>query len=184
MSHVKDMQNHIKSAFKGRHVNTCLSITLSEIFHLHDSKEQGKCILLESAESEENLFKIINTAKKEITLFAIDGCFFKRSNPQERCDSIFFDDSTFCFAELKFDSISENELRIENNRTKAVNQIRSTFKYFNIAFNENFLGFQLEAYVCTPEHYPRKDTALSAFTLEFLEDFGINLFETNEKTFY
>ncbi len=184
MSSVNDIQNHIKANFKGRHINPCLTSTVSEIFFVDDSIEKGKCILLETVESERNLLKFINSNKKNIILLAVDGCFIGRGDKSpEHCDCIFFDDSTFCFAELKFESTTAKELSIKNNRLKAVNQLRSTFKVFDTAFAGNFLGLRLESYVCTPEHYPSKDSALNAFVIEFLEDFGMLLIESNEKTF-
>ena len=96
---------------------------------------------------------------------------------------VFFDDTTFCFAEMKFESESISDLTIQNNRTKAVRQLRSTFGIFQKAFDDNFLGLTLEAYVCTPEHYPKKGSAIESHRVDFLEDLGVRLFETNEKTF-
>ena len=182
MSSVNDVQNHIKSAFeKDRHISPCLTSTIAEVFYVDDSTKQ--CVLFERVDNEKNLLKILNPNRKEITLFAIDGCFIGKSMPPEHCDCIFFDDATFCFAELKFESITIKELTIETNRVKAVNQLRSTFKIFDTAFNRDFLGLKLEAYVCTPDHYPSKGSTLDRFVIEFLEDFGMLLFERNEKTF-
>ena len=147
------MFKHNKTVFHGRNVLPCLLPTELDVFYIDDSKEQRKCILLEHVENERNLFKITNPTHKTIVLFAIDGCFIGRSKPPEHCDCIFFNDTTFCFAEMKFESESTSDLTIQNNRTKAVRQLRSTFGIFQKAFDDNFLGLTLEAYVCTPEHY-------------------------------
>ena len=130
---------------------------------------------------KENDVCVQNVLKKPIALLAIDGCFMKGKS--SRCDCAFFDEDCFCFAELKFDSTTKSELQIAENRTKAVDQLRTTIQLFINALDNNFIGYRCEAYVCTPEHYPNKGTALDAFILEFLEDYGVDLYEKNEKIF-
>jgi len=47
---------------------------------------------------------------------------------------------------------------------------------------QNYQGLSLEAYVCTPETYPRNDASWKELSINFLEEYGIPLFEMNEKT--
>ncbi len=47
-----------------------------------------------------------------------------------------------------------------------------------------FGGYRtLEAYLCTPETFPSKNTSISNFAVEFLEEYGISLYEQNYKLF-
>lgn len=40
---------------------------------------------------------------------------------------------------------------------------------------------EIEAYICTPPTYPNKNTAISDMAVEFLDNYGVKLFEKNEK---
>ncbi|MFM5888474.1 MAG: hypothetical protein ACKPFD_19460 [Dolichospermum sp.] len=50
------------------------------------------------------------------------------------------------------------------------------------AVSKNYAGLNLEAYVCTPEFYPRFNSSWIAFAKDFLEEYGFELFEINNKT--
>ena len=180
------MQQHIISAFpSGMNVKPCMTPFSSKVVYIDDSKILGKCIWIEKIEDETKYLKITNPTKKIIVLFAIDGCFYGRSQPPKHCDCIIFDDNTFCFAELKLDYKSRNphENTIKKTRNKAINQLLSTFKIFRDAFSNNFLGFSLEAYICTPTHYPAISTKFQNFSLKTSRNLGLTLIESNKKTF-
>ncbi len=183
MSSVNNMLRQIKTIFKGRNVKPCLQPTELDFFYINDSEIRGKCILLETVEDETNLFKVINPSQKTIVLFAVDGCFIGKGKPPKHCDCIFFDDRAFCFAEMKFNSTTTSDLRMQDNRTEAISQLQSTINIFRTAFDNNFLGFELEAYVCTPDYYPKEDSSIKSQRIDFLENFGVKLFEKNERTF-
>ena len=176
------MEQHLKTVLKDRNIKPCLSLKDSSIFYIDDSTEQKKCIILDEVENASEFLKIINPNKKTLFLLAVDGCFFGDGKPPKRCDCIFFDDIIFCFAELKFKSFTEHLDNIENNRKDAITQLLLTIDFFDKRLNNNYLNFNKEAYVCTPVHYPNKNTALDAFAIQF-SDLGITLIESNEKTF-
>ena len=99
------------------------------------------------------------------------------------CDTIIFDNNYFCFLEFKLNATSVEIRAIRKNRKKAISQLSNTIDYFDNKLDKDYSGLNLEAFVVTPRTYPRKDTAWSNFEIEFLEKYGIPLFEKNEKIF-
>lgn len=95
------------------------------------------------------------------------------------CDCVFFDKSDFCFVEFKFNANSLK--KVTKNRCQAINQLSNTISYFDARLDKNYLDLNLEAYVCTPEFYPRDDATWKSLAIEFLENYGIALFESNHK---
>lgn len=182
MSDVVKMKWHLNNAFKDRAPKRCISFH-EEAFYIKDEAKGCEVLLPETVSDKDNLFHVLNPNAKQIALFKVDKCFFGDNPEFKRCDCILFDDAEFCFLEMKFNSTTIGNLRIESNRKEAVNQLRSTIKFFHAGLDNDYRGRSLEAFVCTPEHYPNKDTSLSEFVIEFLEDYGVNLFEKNEKSF-
>lgn len=185
MSSLDKMKRHLDKGFKSRATKptACIETYQDAVFYIEDVvKDRCRARFPKEVTDFDKVFEVINPNKKEIALFAVDGCFIKHK--PEHCDFICFDDATFCFGEMKFESETKSYLQIDENRNKAVNQLKSTILIFKEALQDNFLDYDVEAYVCTPPHYPNKGTALDAFVLEFIEDLGgISLFEKNEKTF-
>jgi hypothetical protein len=65
----------------------------------------------------------------------------------------------------------------------AIRQLTNTISWFNFKLSRNYPALNLEAYVCTPEFYPRFDSSWQALAIEFVEDYdGVELFERNHKT--
>ena len=179
----------INEVFKGRTIKPtdCITTEKGKLFYIDDNKVIGKCIVLKgftySPIEEQKYFKIINENEKIVSVWAVDGCFLS-SGQKERCDCIFFDDNDFCFVEFKFNATSLHPDSVKYNRKKAISQLKSTFEMIQTKFSEfsyTFMGFNLEAYVCTPDNYPHKNTAISDYAVEFLEEYGIKLYEKNEK---
>lgn len=185
MSDVVKMKRHLDLSFKSRSIKPtgCIETYNDAVFYIADvEKDRCRAFMPTEVTDFDKVFEVKNPNKKDIALFAVDGCFIKHK--PEHCDFICFDDTTFSFGEMKFESETKNYLQMETNRHKAVKQLKSTIEIFKEALKNNYLGLDIEAYVCTPPHYPNKGTALDDFVLEFIEDYGgINLFEKNEKTF-
>ncbi len=96
------------------------------------------------------------------------------------CDFVFFDGNDFCFVEFKLNATSLK--KVDENRNKAIKQLSNTIDLFDDKLAKNYEGLNLEAYVCTPEFYPRFNSSWAGFAEEFLEKYGIPLFEINDKT--
>ena len=176
----------LDNAFRGRSrlPSDCISFDSEAELYITDSESSGNCVFVKSQHNSSHLFKIINSNNHQIALWAVDGCFFKRGSSDERCDCIFFSDSEFCFAEFKFNSSSTSLLTISQNRDKAISQLRSMITLLHIKSGTYpFSQFNCEAYLCTPETYPRKNTAISKYAIEFAENYNISLYEQNHKTF-
>ena len=123
------------------------------------------------------IFKISNIWK--LGFIPIDGRKGLLGFGTSHCDCVFFDKSDFCFFEFKFNATSTK--KVTENRCKAINQLSNTIDYFDARLDKNYLELNLEAYVCTLEFYPRDDAAWKSLAIEFLENYGIELFESNHK---
>jgi hypothetical protein len=97
------------------------------------------------------------------------------------CDFIIFNKKYFCFVELKLNATSLDERKIEDNRKKAIKQLKNTIHFFDAKLAHNYCGLNLEAYVATPDSYPREDTAFQSIKVRFLEETGIKLYESRVK---
>ncbi|MFO5476844.1 MAG: hypothetical protein ACLBM2_23625, partial [Dolichospermum sp.] len=126
------------------------------------------------------LFNISNA--KMVGFIPIDGKKGLLRFGNSHCDFIFFDENDFCFVEFKLNATSEEERAISKNREKAIDQLTNTISWFNLKLNRNYAGLNLEAYVCTPEFYPRFNSSWIALARKFLEeDHGFPVFEINYK---
>jgi rRNA maturation protein Rpf1 len=131
--------------------------------------------------NEDNLFRV--ESKEKIVFIPIDGKKGLLQDGNSKCDFIIFDDTTICFVEIKLNATSEAERAIRKRRREALDQIIDTIYIFDKKLNEDYKGLKLEGYVCTPKIYPRKNAAWDSLAVEFLEEYGIPVFETNIKIF-
>jgi hypothetical protein len=183
MTTTETMIQHLDKALKDRSPRRCISTHKNALFYLDDDDNEGCTVQLAKVLDERTYFEVNNSTEKPIAVFKIDKCLMGAGTKIKRCDCALFDDTVFCFLELKYNALSATTLRIKANRTEAVDQLRSTIHFFNNTLKDNYLGRKIEAYVCTPEYYPKRDTSLDDAKIEFLEDFGIDLFEQNQRTF-
>jgi hypothetical protein len=126
---------------------------------------------------ETKTFKVSNNTI--VGFIPIDGKKGLLSYGTSHCDCVFFDKSDCCFVEFKLNATSLK--KVTENRCKAIDQLSNTIDYFDTRLDKNYLDLNLEAYVCTPEFYPRDDAAWKSLAINFLEKYGIELFEINNK---
>lgn len=170
--------------------STCISMNTSEYTLVQDNYVSNVCIFVsplnfEEAEIERSFFSIYNPNLKPVYLWAIDGCFMRTSD-EMRCDCSLFTESEFCFVEFKLNASTATLSGIKKNRRKAYKQLKTTVNLlFNALTLKNLtLGdVTLEAYICTPPVWPSNDTSLDSERIEFLEHYGVSLFEKNNKQF-
>jgi len=181
----------INSVFKGRVVapSACITENASNYFLVEDSKVTKTCVFvnhigLSDIEIEQGYFSVYNSNLRDIHLWAIDGCFMS-SKVGSRCDCVLFTDTEFCFVEFKLKATSNHPKTILDNREGAAKQLQATIELIRgaVAGQVLFEGLQYEAFLCSPPHYPSKDTSLSDQRIEFLETYGVMLFEEREKHF-
>jgi hypothetical protein len=127
---------------------------------------------------DSKLFLVKNVT--ECMFIPVDGKYGLLGFGDSYCDAIIFDNQDFCFIEFKLNATSMN--KVIKNRIKAISQLANTIAFFDTKLLQNYQGLSLEAYVCTPETYPRNDASWKELSINFLEEYGIPLFEMNEKT--
>lgn len=183
--------NRLDLAFRGYSIkpSECLTFEDStETFYIEDNKVLGFCRFIYETDADLDVyrsFKIENLTDK-LALWPIDGKFFGYGQGPARCDCVFFNNTHFCFAEFKFNATTSDLQLILQHREKAIAQLRSTIELVNEKFDANsldYLKYTLEAYLCTPVAFPSKNTSISDFAVEFLENYGISLYEQNYKLF-
>jgi hypothetical protein len=151
----------------------------------HNSDDDTFTIKLNGVDSVKNsfditkLFNVINA--KMVGFIPIDGKKGLLRNASQRCDFVFFDENDFCFVEFKLNAISEEERAIRSNTRGAIDQLKATISWFNYKLSKNYAGLNKEAYVCTPEFYPKFSATWGGFMTEFLEDYQTDLFQIKNK---
>jgi hypothetical protein len=196
MSKFDDIKELLSNAFTN--FADILQIELREEFSVIDYK--GQSFIIISIQLEDNtfsislngvetiitgfdsskLFNIINATR--VAFIPIDGKQGLLRFGDSHCDFVFFDETDFCFVEFKLNAESEEERAIGKNRKKAIGQLKNTIDLFDDKLARNYAGLNLEAYVCTPEFYPRLNASWQKLAQDFLEENGILLFERNNKT--
>jgi len=195
MSNFEEMKDHLSNNFDS--LNDVLEVELRESFSIIDHKGQSFIILsvdienktftirvngrdtIESDFDETKLFNILDA--KTIAFIPIDGKKGLLGFGDSYCDFVIFDDNDFCFVEFKLNATILEERAIRKNRKKAINQLKNTIALFDRKLNKNYNDLRLEAYVCTPETYPRADNGWRDFAIAFFDEVAIPLFEQNEK---
>lgn len=195
MSKFEDIKELLATAFDN--FSDVLQIEMRSEFSIIDY--QGQSFIIINISSDDNTFTIklnsVDTVKsgfdnsklfnisnaKMVGFIPIDGKKGLLRKVAKRCDFVFFDENDFCFVEFKLDAISEEERAIRSNTRGAIDQLKATISWFNYKLSKNYAGLNLEAYVCTPEFYPRFNSSWIAFAKDFLEEYGFELFEINNK---
>ncbi|MFM9949741.1 MAG: hypothetical protein ACKV1O_17525 [Saprospiraceae bacterium] len=189
---MKHLVSILDAAFKGRAVapSKCISFCSDPYLLVQDNRETDICVFvipgdLTQEEIAQNYFSVHNDHLKNVSLWAVDGCFMS-PGVGSRCDCILFTEEEFCFVEFKLEAQTIHPKSILEHRKKASNQLRSTIILVFGALTARRLSLgniQFEAYICSPPKFPSKDTSLPDERIEFLETYGVMLFEESEKHF-
>lgn len=183
------LKTRINADFEG--IESYLQIEMSELFSIIDYKNEGSFILKNDKiafkgenivllNEDKNMFFCIKNNKK-IGFIPIDGKQGFLGFGDSHCDYILFDENDFCFVEMKLNANSEGERAIRKNRKKAAEQLSHTITFFDEKLSRNYEGLTQEAYISTPPFYPRRNASWEQMAVEFMEIYGIQLFESNEK---
>ncbi|MFN5065470.1 MAG: hypothetical protein ACK4V0_15410 [Aphanizomenon sp.] len=195
MSKFEDIKELLATAFDK--FSDVLEIEVRSEFSIIDYK--GQSFIIKNISSDDNTFtiklngvdtvengfditKLFNVINAKIVGFVpIDGKKGLLRKVAKRCDFVFFDENDFCFVEFKLDAISEEERAIRSNTRGAIDQLKATISWFNYKLSKNYAGLNKEAYVCTPEFYPKFSATWGGFMTEFLEDYQTDLFQIKNK---
>lgn len=195
MSKFEEMREHLSNNFDN--LNDVLEIELRERFSIIDHKGQSFVVLSidienkkftiringqDTVESDFDGTKLFNILEaKTVAFIPIDGKKGLLGFGDSYCDFVIFDDNDFCFVEFKLNANSLEERAIRKNRKKAIAQLKNTIALFDSKLNNNYSDLKLEAYVCTPETYPRGDKGWTDLAIAFYDEIQVPLFEQNEK---
>ena len=195
MSKLEALKNHLSTITDFAHISSIMQSETRSDFLIIDHEGQSYIIIDNDFDKytihtqgayktvngfdETKLFHIINV--KFIIFIPIDGKNGLLGYGDSHCDCVLFDENDFCFIEFKLNAISIEERAIRKNRSKAIYQLSKTIDLFDTKLEKNYQGLNLEAYVCSPQSYPRDDASWKSISVAFLEKYGISLFETNEK---
>ena len=167
MSKFEDIKELLSTAFDN--FSDVLEIEMRSEFSIIDYQGQSFIIIninsdddtftikLNGVDSVKNgfditkLFNVINA--KMVGFIPIDGKKGLLGFGDSHCDFVFFDENDFCFVEFKLNATSLR--KVDANRDKAIKQLTNTIDLFDKKLNGNYADLNLEAYVCTPEFYPR-----------------------------
>lgn len=195
MSKFEEMRDHLSNNFDN--LNNVLEVELREKFSIIDHKGQSFIVLSIDIENntftirvngkdtvasdfdDTKLFNIINA--KTVAFIPIDGKKGLLGFGESYCDFVIFDDNDFCFVEFKLNATILEERAIRKNRKKAIAQLKNTIALFDSKLGNNYNDLRLEAYVCTPETYPRGDKGWTDLAIAFYDEIEVPLFEQNEK---
>lgn len=179
-----ELINQIKAVYPSKDIDSCIERDTNEVFWIDEDDKIGKSFILRTLsndEDEESVLKIINTYKKELNLLCIDACIFSSSDGS-RCDCAVFDDTKFCFCELKF-NVTKQKNATENLSSARNQQLDNTITILKSQLN--FSLFQkLEAYVAMRKTlYPRTPARLLGIKTAFWDKHQVEYFEEKEIIF-
>ncbi len=182
------MVTQLTEVFSQQAIQACLESESQANFYIcdspHDDVNEKTFIAITGNEQG---FKISNPNQKTIYHLPLDHCFCDHlaTYQGQRCDCIIFDDTYFCFAELKLNV--RKPKKATDKCGDALKQLITTIEFFRNSFQsvtKDFLDYNLEAYVVMQRKiYPRHPTWLKDKQTEFLEQYGVELYEKNEKEF-
>lgn len=161
--------------------NNCLEVRNDLELKIVEPHGNGKC-QINNLSIDPN-FLVRNPDSKDINFLAIDGCVFT-IEPHKRCDCAVYDDSTFCFVEIKdSDTTLVSLMTRQNHLTKAYQQLEVSINLFTSTMN--FTGYNLEAIVSFREKPPIPAVAASDQyqIFHFFSSYNVSLSVTNVKTF-
>lgn len=170
------MKEQIEAVFAKCMTNQCIEEYREPQFWIHDPKGNIKCVIhLEKQEKFD--FEVINKEEKLINFLAIDQCILDDTDGT-KCDLALFDDTTFCFVEIK--NARKNK---GNHRNKALKQLGQTITLFKEKLE--MANYALEARVCfsSSKTFPRLTAQRMVKIKRFQDQFGARLTEGNQKVF-
>ena len=180
------MVEKLRDKFGEERVNNCLSSDNREYFLVAEDDSTNQSYIVPSTETSIDVDKCVeiqNPSSNEINHISIDGCFLtsQYGYEDEKCDLIVFDDSKFCFVELK--SNAESQKQTSKNLRKARNQLGKTINFFD----NNGLDFtthNLEAYIILKNRlYPTDQASIKERRKKFFDEYEVDLFEKSEIEF-
>lgn len=168
----------INEAFAHCAGNGCLYSTSRALFFVIDPAAGKSQLHLADEPPHFPCFAVKNNTNAEVHVLCIDDCIFFAGDGK-KCDFAVFDDSVFCFVEMK------KGLGSNRNKKKrdGAEQLKTTIRDFlqRIKFDD----YRVEAClnVGYRETSPRISASNQNLRKQFMDEFGIDLFEGSEICF-
>ncbi len=178
MNKAQELLDEIKKIEK---VDEYYTYSTHDFFKIADV--EGTSILCEEEISLDKSFDVYNSRKLKIHFIPVDGKKGILGFGDSYCDSVIFSDESFSFLEFKLNATSLNPRAVRKNRKKAIEQLGNTIDFFDKKLQKDYKSIGLEAIIATPDIYPRADTGWKSLEVEFLEEYGIPLFEDTKKEY-
>jgi len=174
----------LKDVFAEEKITACYARNSNSQFDIIESN--GISYVVQNMEPS---FKVKNPKLFVVHFMAVDQCLLSSSDSYKgkRNDCILFNESDFCFVELKLDVASIKHRR--ERTAEAIEQIGATIEHFVESFNhksKNFMsfGFTYEAYIAfRTKVYPRDPASAKNRKVKFATRYNVELFEQNWKEF-
>ena len=139
------MDKKLERVFPGITDKDCLNIISGSRFYVCDSPDtEHACATLREPEEHQN-FRITNPECKPVRFLPVDHCLFFDDGPK-RCDFVLYDETVFCFVELKAVHRNVHKKR-KNAKRYAEKQLLASIELFQREL-KSFEGRVLEAYLC------------------------------------
>ena len=126
---------------------------------------------------------VINGENKEIVLLSIDNMLVA-SRQGGITDGALFDAEQFHFIEFKTNALGNSEQAVFDTFDKAVGQLRETIKVFVEKLEPQGVNLkdvrQLYCHVIVSERFPRSRATRQNYSLQFLDETGIELSFSNK----
>jgi hypothetical protein len=179
MNKFKLLEERLSQAFEN--FSKVFKTEFNKKFYITEN-EKTSTAYIELNNELDKVFTVENNSL-QVGFIPIDGKFGLLSSGKSQCDFILFNENDFCFIELKLNAVSLEERAVKKNWKKAVKQLNNTIDLFDEKLNANYEDLNLEAYIATPEIYPRSNATWTEIRINFLESKGIELYEQNKKVF-
>lgn len=175
------MKDRIKQAFPNALQNNCIveiQHTYFEVFDpaSEDATNQTICHIVQDTDTGH--FQVNNPNAKFICFSPVDNCIFQDSSHQ-KCDFILFDDSIFCFADIKNVSTKSRK----NARRDAKDQMEATITLFISKID--FSAYTIKAIIAftAQKTYPLAKVSTQDAKIRFEDKFNAQLYEGNSISF-
>lgn len=180
---IEDIQNKFETCVK----NNCIETISDEKFFVIEDSSTNKSSLIkkDTSKGDYSEFEIENINKKDIHFLAIDNCIFDDSSDHKKCDFSIFDETTFCFVEMKTNATSLKDQARKKNKKTAILQLKETVKIFKEKIDFSKYEYSIEAIICPKyeELRPVATTNFQSAQLEFQKELNTILLNGNQKKF-
>lgn len=172
-------------AFQQSHkpFDECWSVRMDSELLVVDDDDTHATRFSDNPDDVGRALMVINGENKEIVLLSIDNMLVA-SRQGGITDGALFDTEQFHFIEFKTNALGNSEQAVFDTFDKAVGQLRETIKVFVEKLEPQSVNLkdvrQLYCHVIVSERFPRSRATRQNYSLQFLDETGIELSFSNK----